>query len=50
MKQMETEKMEIFPTRETLDALVRGGQYNTIPLWTEVYADAATPIEVLRRL
>ena len=50
MKQMETDKMEIFPAKEMIDTLIEGGQYSIIPLWTEIYADAATPIEVLRRL
>lgn len=47
---MKTENIEIFPAKEKVAALAGGGQYNIIPLWTETYADAVTPIEVLRRL
>ena len=50
MKRVETGKMEIFPEKETIDMLAGSKRYNIIPFWTEIYADAATPIEVLRRL
>ncbi len=49
MKQT-TDDVKIFPTREEAAAYGESGRYNLLPLWTELYADMVTPIEVLRRL
>lgn len=45
-----TNDVKIFPTREEAAAYGESGRYNLLPLWTELYADMVTPIEVLRRL
>lgn len=42
--------MKIQPTLEECKAITAAGNYGTIPISTELYADAVTPIEVLRKL
>lgn len=43
-------KMKIQPTLEECKKIIASGSYGVIPVSTELYADAVTPIEVLRKL
>lgn len=42
--------MKVRPTLEECKSLAAGEKYGVIPVSTEVFADVATPIEVLRKL
>ncbi len=42
--------MKVQPTLDECKELMKNGEYGVIPVSTEIYADAVTPIEVLRIL
>lgn len=46
----EKSKMQIFPAKEEVAALADSGKYNVVPVYTQMYADMATPIEVVKKL
>ncbi|MCH5275570.1 MAG: anthranilate synthase component I [Lachnospiraceae bacterium] len=42
--------MQIYPAKEEVEALAASGKYNVVPVYTQMYADIATPIEVVKKL
>lgn len=46
----EKNKIKVFPAKEEVQALAAEGKYGVIPVYTELYADMTTPVEVVKRL
>ena len=45
-----TGKVQVFPAKEEVKKLAESGKYSVIPVYTRLYADMATPVEVVKRL
>ena len=45
-----TGKVQVFPAKEEVKKLAESGKYSVIPVYTQLYADMATPVEVVKRL
>ncbi|MGN1148974.1 MAG: anthranilate synthase component I [Lachnospiraceae bacterium] len=50
MLQEEAGTLKILPTEEEVRTLAEKAEYSVIPVYTEMYADMTTPIEVVKRL
>lgn len=50
MLQEEMGTIKILPTEEEVMTLAEKAEYSVIPVYTEMYADMTTPIEVVKRL
>lgn len=43
-------QMKLLPAREEVMTLAESGEYGTLPVYTELYADMTTPVEAVKRL
>ncbi|MCH5269536.1 MAG: anthranilate synthase component I [Lachnospiraceae bacterium] len=46
----EKNNIQIYPAKEEVEALAASGRYGVIPVYTQMYADMATPVEVVKKL